>query len=348
MEKLQRKIDKLKAQNDNLKNLVTHNNLNVGDEDYVKIKQNKDYEYLVLSGGGIKGIAYVGAIQELDKMGVLYDADGNFKIKGIAGSSAGTIIAVLLAIGYKPDEINNIMNEMDFASIVDDKIGYLRDGYNFITKYGICEGNTIMKMMGKLIKAKTGNADYTLIDLYKEKKIKLIITATNLNKRKTIYMYHDHPETQYANISLRTCIRISTSVPFLFEPYELNGCLYCDGGVLDNFPIHCFDDPDNPGSLEEKYCDNTPNFKVLGLRLSSNTHEKNKINKIGNLYDYAYSFIDSYSTENDRKVYIKSNYIRTVFILTKKYPLSKFDLTTDEKNDLINCGSKYVKEYFEN
>ena len=60
-----------------------------------------DYEYLVFSGGGVKCIAYCGVLDELDKRGVLY-CDNKLKLKGIAGTSGGSLIASLLALDYKP------------------------------------------------------------------------------------------------------------------------------------------------------------------------------------------------------------------------------------------------------
>ena len=75
-------------------------------------KANKDYEYIVLSGGGIKGISYCGALDVLDKYDILYDEDGKSKIKGFAGTSAGSIVVALLAVGYNPTELKKVMSEM--------------------------------------------------------------------------------------------------------------------------------------------------------------------------------------------------------------------------------------------
>lgn len=132
-------------------------------------EKSKDYEYLVFSGGGIKGIAYTGALNELQKHHIIYDENGKFKLKGIAGTSAGSIIAALLAVGYKPNELSKVMAEIEFDKILDDKCGYLRDAYNLITDWGLCPGNYVLQLMGDYITKKVGNPDYTLEDLYHDK-----------------------------------------------------------------------------------------------------------------------------------------------------------------------------------
>jgi NTE family protein len=339
------KIANQKVQINNLKQFnVVNRTIGLSDE-FMTAKQSRDYEYLVLSGGGIKGVSFLGAIQELAKMNILYDEHDNLKMKGIAATSAGSIIGSLLAIGYSLEELTIKMLSINFADIADDKIGYVRDAYNLVTKYGICKGQYIYDLMGELIAEKTGNPDYTLTDLYNEKKIQLIIVTTNQNTNSTVYLNPKHSDTMYSNIPIRMCVRMSISVPFLFEPYEYNDCLFSDGGVLDNYPIHCFDSED-PSNVETMYNDITPNFKTIGLKITS--HENHDTQKIDHLYDYACSYIETFLAENNRKSYIKENWVRTIFIVTPNYPLTKFDLTDKQKTDLIISGKKGVIKYFKN
>ncbi len=95
-------------------------------ENIIEARENMNYENLVLEGGGIKGIAYCGAFQVLTENGV-YD-----KIKNVAGSSAGALVGTLVAVGYSGEEITEFMNNFDFDSLVDDKVGIIRDGINII------------------------------------------------------------------------------------------------------------------------------------------------------------------------------------------------------------------------
>ncbi len=269
---------------------------------------------LVFSGGGIKGIAYIGALRQLEKLNKLKD------IHHYAGSSVGALVASLVAIGYNVKEIKQLMLDIDFNKLLDDKFGIIRDIYNFIKNYGYASGEYIYKLAGKLIKAKTGNADYTLLDLYKDKQKELIITTVNLNTRSIVYLKHDN--INYLNISIRQAIRMSISIPFVFQPVKYQDCYYCDGGVLNNYPIHCFDN-------------------ALGLKLVQDVPEKEEIN---NLYEYSYAYIETFLAENDRHTLDNKN--KTIFIKTDNYALSKFDLTMEEKQKLIKQGKEAVKNYF--
>jgi predicted acylesterase/phospholipase RssA len=349
MEGLQNEINDLKLQNATLKKAILANKLNVLNEEHDYIKHNLHYEYLALSGGGIKGVAFVGALLELDKMGILYDNQNNFKIKGISGASAGSIVAALLAIGYNPKEIEDIMNSLNFSELITDNDGYIKDAYHFVTRYGLCNGTDLHNQLGQIIKEKTGNVDYTLKNLYDDKNIKLVITTTNLNTNNTVYLHPLNPDIMYSDIPIRVCVRMSISVPFLFEPYLYNNYYFCDGGVLDNYPLHCFDcGTDDPGSINSRYNDLEPNFKTLGLKIASNdlANNNNSTTKINHLYDYAYAYIDTFLAENDRKIFVHQNWIRTIFINTPYYSLTKFNLTEEQRVGLINNGKDGVNEYF--
>jgi len=296
---------------------------------------------LILSGGGIKGIAFIGALHELNQLKYLYDGD-ILKFKNISATSAGSIIGSLLAIGYKPNEIEEIINNIDFQNLIDDQYGFVRDCYHFLFNYGYAQGNILYDLLGELIFKKTGNADYTLKDLYNEKNIQLVITGTNLNEKKTIYFYHTHINPLYANLPIRLCIRISMSIPFVFQPYYYNDCYFADGGVLDSYPIDCFDgnEPDDPNA---KYGNTLPNLKTLGLKITTNAENEKLI--INNLYQYSSAYIETFLNENDKKMLLPENKERTIFINTKSYPLSKFDLTFIEKSELIEQGRNAVKAY---
>ena len=311
----------------------------------------QDYEYLVLSGGGIKGISYTGALLELDKYGILYDKDGKFKIKGIAAASAGAIMASLLAIGYKSQEINRITHDIDFEKIFDDKLGYFRDSINFLRDWGVCPGDFIQEYLGELIQQKTGNPDYTLEQLLADKGIKLIIVTTDMYTEKTIYLYAGNPIKEFSNIPIRKAVRASMSIPFAFEPVRYNDHLLVDGGLLDNYPLHVFDG-EYPGDPKARLNLCPVNPKVLGLKIMTvdDKLDYDLVNKqkFDSLFSYAYSFIDSFLSENDRRIMTSSFWLRSIIIVTPNYSLTKFNLTDKEKTNLIESGKKYVDDFFTN
>jgi NTE family protein len=310
-------------------------------------KCNREYENLIFSGGGIKGIAYCGALQALEKENILYDNQGKFKIKKLGGTSAGSIIASLLAVGYTPSELTDIMINFDSSVIVDDKWGILGDALNFLNDYGIAPGEKFYELMGQYINMKKGNEDYTIDQLYNDTGIYLSIVGTNMNTCSSIYFYPNNDK--YKDIPIRQAVRISMGIPFLFEPYILDDDYCVVGGVLDNYPLHLFDG-NQPGEMEARLNVIPPNHKTLGLCIMNNSEVDSYIIKerqnIKTLSQYAVSYISTFLTENQRRIMTPSYWLRTINIITPDYDLTKFDLTKQQKIDLCNDGINAVTEFF--
>jgi NTE family protein len=155
---------------------------------------------LVLSGGGSKGIAQAGALKFLEEQ--------NIKPTHIAGTSAGAIIAALYAFGKKPDEILEF-----FKSIY-----FFHWSHFTFKKAGIIDSLSFKSDFEKIFKeAKIGDLN-----------IPTHITATDLVKGKLKIFNNDTKITD--------AIIASSSYPGMLSPYELNGNLYSDGGILNHFP----------------------------------------------------------------------------------------------------------------
>lgn len=308
--------------------------------DIEKIKNDKDYEYLAFSGGGIKGVSYIGVIEGLYEMGILEN------IKGFAGTSAGSIIATLLALGLTVNEISVIMNDLNFEDILDDKFGILRDCVNLIDNFGICEGIYMYNMLGDIIEERFGDPDFTIKQLYDDRNVILIITATDINNMKTIYLHpHSHIK-EYRDIPIRTAVRMSICIPFIFEPVSYNNDMYVDGAVMDNYPVHVFD-----GEFPSEYNKmniSDINTKVLGLNIVTEDNDSPYISKIDNLYEYSIGFINMFFRENETRIMTPINRERTVNIKVPAYPLTRFNLSKDDKDNLIRIGKNTIYKYFKN
>lgn len=155
---------------------------------------------LVLSGGGSKGIAQAGALQFLEEQ--------NIKPSYIAGTSAGAIIAALYAFGKKPEDI------LDFFK----SIYFFHWKHFTFKKAGIIDSQSFKADFEKIFK------DAKLSDL----SIPTYITATNLVSGK-LKIFRD-------DCKITDAILASSSFPGMLSPYELNGKLYSDGGILNHFP----------------------------------------------------------------------------------------------------------------
>jgi NTE family protein len=93
------------------------------------------FRNLVFEGGGVKGIAYVGAMQVLAQRGVLTD------VRRVGGASAGAINALILALGFDPAEQKAILESADFSRFMDDSFFVISDIRRLATEFGWYKGD---------------------------------------------------------------------------------------------------------------------------------------------------------------------------------------------------------------
>lgn len=185
-------------------------------------KHNRDI--LVLSGGASKGIAQIGALHCMKKHNMLPD------VKTIAATSAGSMTGLLYIMGYQPLEMYRIIKLIDLEMVKD------INAYNLITKYGLDDGTRLMLVIKKLMIAKGYDTDITFLDLYAKTNVTFIVTGACITDKKPYYFsYIDYPDMKVID-----AIRISSAFPIAFTPIMYDGKMFIDGGCIDNFPIHLF------------------------------------------------------------------------------------------------------------
>src|SRR4051794_35468597 len=108
------------------------------------------FRNLVFEGGGVKGIAYLGALKVLEQKGIIQ------QIHRVGGTSAGAINATLLGLGFTLEETEKILRNLDFKKIMDDSFGVLRDTDRLIHKFGWYKGDYFRDWIGEVIAEKTG------------------------------------------------------------------------------------------------------------------------------------------------------------------------------------------------
>ena len=107
----------------------------------------------------MKGIAYVGALEVLDREGILND------IERVAGTSAGAMVAVMVALNYTAEEMRQVLEGLNFKDFKDSTKGILRDTIRLFKNYGWYKGDYFRNLMAKLIEKKTGNGEMTFEQL---------------------------------------------------------------------------------------------------------------------------------------------------------------------------------------
>jgi len=282
------------------------------------------YTNLVFEGGGAKGIAFCGAIKALEEKNIMEN------IKGIIGSSAGAIIAGALAVGYNSIEIQKILEETSFTNFKDDSFGIFVDIYRLFKHFGLYKGQTFYDWYGKILKHKCDNKDITFEEIYKNYNINLVITGTNVNKKKVIYFNHN----DYPNMPIRLAIRISMSLPFAFKPVKFNKCYYVDGGVLDNYPIWYFKDKDN-----------TIGFKLVNSNEKRDDQIYHDNDKITNIKQFGKNIINSL-TEQIERLHIKDDYWnKTITINCLGVKTTEFNIPKNTKLKLVEEGYKATTDF---
>jgi NTE family protein len=271
---------------------------------------------LVLSGGGVKGIAYVGVFKRLRELGI--------KVKEICTVSVGSIMGLLYVLGYDYEELVNEINMQNMDTLRDINIG------NFLNKYGIDSGKNILKWLEKLLEGKGYNKDITFMELYIRTGIKYRVLATNLNKYET--MIFDY--TSCPNMKITRAIRMSIGIPFVFTVQKYKGDVHVDGAIVNNYPIDLYSD-----RLES----------VLGMNVVTSVErgEIGKVNQvISDISGYIFNVMNCFLVHRS-KLLLSEYKMRTLSVMMDKMVSTmSFNISNEEKEMLIECGYKSACEFF--
>ena len=187
---------------------------------------------VVLCGGGAKGFAEIPILKAIDKAGIPVDY--------IAGTSIGSIIGSLYAVGYDPDVIEQMVREQDWNQIIYDKIPNVFlpidkkiETRQYLATFPIKDGK---------IKVKSSVVDGVYVNMLLSK---LMLPADKIHdyRKLPVPFFCIATDVEHAcqyemsKGSLARSVRASMSIPFLFRPVSLDGKLLIDGGMVNNFPV---------------------------------------------------------------------------------------------------------------
>lgn len=294
----------------------------------------------VFEGGGVKGLALTGALDVAEHLGVTWQK--------VAGTSAGAITACLLAAGYTATELIQILTkEMDFNKFMDegilDKIPLIGKLASSVFEKGIYEGDYFEDWMVKML-SKRGV--HTFADLKDDKgNYRLKLIATDVTRREMVVLpddlinYGRDPD----QFPVARAARMSMSIPYFFEPVELDFELenrgrrkayIVDGGLLSNFPVWLFDV--KPGQ--------TPQWPTYGFKLiEPNSDEPSKSKWPHN---YVISLVNTMLEAHDKAYIDSANFDRTVGIPTMGIQTTQFDMSDEEKTLLVRAGQEAAIDFF--
>jgi len=268
------------------------------------------YDTIVLSGGGIKGLILLGALQ---------CAMDNFLLSNIEnyiGTSIGSIICYLLIIGYTPIEIMvYICTQRFFEKIQSFNL------VNILSSEGVISYTSIQESLEKMTIEKVGK--YLTLKEMKEKYNKNLICVTyNKTLKKAEYISTDN----YPDLPCLIALRMSANVPLLFDKFKYMGNFYADGAIINNFAIKHGDEIGK---------------KILGIRIIKDEEMLGNNNSIlQDIFHYMYISINQ-STEY--QISMCSNKCNIISLKDMDSFAFDFNLKSKEKLELFSEGYNQLK-----
>ena len=272
---------------------------------------------LVFSGGGIKCISYIGVLKYLEEKNILKD------ISAIAGTSGGAIFAFIILLGYTYNDLLLLINGLNFEEVRDITSENL---FQFFNNFGIDTGNKLTHLIKLLLNKKLGinSENITFIELFNKTNINLTITGTCLDTRSIEYFNHINTP----DMKLLSALRITFSIPIVYNKVNYNNKIYVDGGLTDNLPIHIFKDDI---------------LHTLAFYITSDKENSIDINSIDN---YMLSILLTLNQKIDFNTIEK--YKDNIIVIETDISPINFKLDINKKNNIIDIGYKSIQKYFFN
>ncbi|WP_100488253.1 patatin-like phospholipase family protein [Sporolactobacillus pectinivorans] len=285
---------------------------------------------VVFSGGGIKGLAFAGALDRLEKSG--------YRFKRAAGTSAGSIVAALLMAGYTASEMKKLIDEMDTRKLLDAP-AYIRfPFYKWLRVYfkmGLYRGDSLEDWLEEALSRK----GISVFSDLPQGSLKIIVS--DVSKGRLTVIPDDLPDygINPGSFSIARAVRMSAGLPFFFEPISLfdgNGerSLIVDGGILSNFPIWIFDREDG-----------LPTRPFLGLQTTDGETENRP--KIQNAVELFRGIFTAMHEAHDERTIEKLKDSNVIVIPVKSVTTKDFQISSDEKNKLYQIGAKETERFLQ-
>lgn len=302
-------------------------------------------KHIVIAGGSSSGITVFGILKKLHNYHI-YDMKN---IETIWGTSAGSMIAVILCLQLEWETMYTYICDRPWEKLLTIHPTYI---LHSISNKGIFSStDLITKFFIPLFKTKDLDIDITLQQFYEFSKIKVVLYASAVKDLTSVELSHE----TYPDMKLITAISMSIAIPFLFQPVLYENTYYCDGGLVNNFPItNCVHYLKKQDKTDEEI-----NNSVLGitgeLKNNSDDAESNNetITESDTIFDYFVHLIYRmiYNSQFRRQVNDKSDQIP--FIVTfpdiqLNFSKLKDVIYKEKRVELLLLGEKACDKFIEN
>jgi NTE family protein len=295
---------------------------------------------LVCEGGGVRGIGLVGAVDAL--------AEAGYRFPRVAGSSAGAIVASLVAAlqvaGEPLTGLGEVMRSIDYRKFLDPgligRLPLIGGGLSLLLSDGVYRGAYLEQLVAGLL-GELGVRTFGDLRTGEEPEQfawSLVVTASDLSRRRLVRIpwdldsYGIDPD----GFSVARAVRASSAIPYVFEPVRVGGATWVDGGLLSSFPVELFD---RVG----------PRWPTFGIRLSARpgippTHPVHGPVSLG------IAAIETLVSNQDN-AYIDDpcTVRRTIFVPANEVSPIDFDITAEQREALyqrgLQAGQQFLKTW---
>ena len=294
----------------------------------------------VFEGGGVKGIGLVGAVAVAEEKGYHWE--------NLAGTSAGAIVAALLAAGYRAAELKEVLQELDYNRFKDtsllDRVPFAGPLASLVFEKGIYEGKFFENWMRGLLREKQVETFKDLImEDYQDDaryRFRLRVIASDISRGRLLVLPQDIADYGMIpeNLDVAAAVRMSMSIPFFFEPIELrnmktNQASYIvDGGLLSNFPVWLFD---SEGSI--------PQWPTFGFKLVE--PGEGTPHRVRGPISLLTSLFATMMEAHDARYIEDEQFVRTIPIPTLGVGTTEFDISQARSEALYQSGRQAAEKF---
>lgn len=277
---------------------------------------------LVFEGGGVRGLAYIGALQAVEDAGIRPN------VKAMAGTSAGAITAALASLGYSSKELRDVLMGMNLGMFQD---GGLTGPLRVVKDFGFFKGDAFLRWMRERVAEKTGDPNATFSDVHLATGIDLRLVVTNLSVHSAQVLSHETaPDMEVA-----LGVRMSMSIPLFFAAVRDGRELFVDGGAVWNYPLTIFDTGDEETEKQ-----------TLGFHLGLKGTAAQTPVKVGDIVTYGRMLYESLITVQTFLMEQNPDDVaRSVFIDHLDVFPTDFGISTEKKEALVGKGFEATDAY---
>lgn len=301
-------------------------------------------KHIVIAGGSSSGITVFGILKKLHNYNI-YDMKN---IETIWGTSAGSMIAVILCLQLEWETMYTYICDRPWEKLLTIHPSYILES---ISRKGIFSStDLITKFFIPLFKTKDLDIDITLQQFYEFTNIKLVMYSSAVKDLTSVQLSHE----TYPNMRVLTAISMSIAIPFLFQPVFYENTYYCDGGLVNNFPItNCVHYLKKQNKTDEEI-----NSSVLGIsgKLQNNSENdksnNENITERDTIFDYFVHLIYRmiYNSQFTRQVNDKSEnlpFIVTFPDIQLNFSKLKDVIYKEKRTELLLLGEKACDKFIE-